>query len=80
MQTSPFLDEIRAEGREEGREEGRAQGARALLLRQGRQKFGKGPTRKQQEQLGSLTDLAQYEVLGERLLHVDSWAGLLADM
>src|SRR5216684_2357186 len=46
MNTSPFLDEIRAEARGEGRAEGRADGARAMILRQGRQKFRKAPSRK----------------------------------
>ncbi len=94
MKTSPFLDEIRAEGRAEGREEGRAEGreegraegrekgraeeARALVLRQGRQKFAKDPAKKQQKQLEGITDLATLEALAERLLAVDSWAELLA--
>jgi hypothetical protein len=73
MKTSPFLDEIRAESREEGR----AEGARALVLRLGRQKFGKVPTKKQQKALAAVTDLTQLEALAERLLGVDSWAELL---
>ena len=73
MQTSPFLDEIRAQSREEGRVEG----AQTLVLRQGRQKFGRSPTKKQQEHLQGLTDLARLEVLAERLLHADTWADLL---
>ncbi len=68
MQSSPFLEEIRAEG------------ARALVLRLGRQKFGKLPNKKQQKKLDNLTDLAQFEGLAERLLHVDSWANLLAEL
>jgi Domain of unknown function (DUF4351) len=75
MQTSPFLDEIRAQGREEGR----ADGVRATLLRQGRQKFGKAPSKKQQKVLDGLSDLAQLEALADRLLDVNSWADLLAE-
>jgi hypothetical protein len=53
METSPYLDEIRAVSREEGREQGRKKGltegregaTKALLVRQGRQKFGKPPTK-----------------------------------
>jgi hypothetical protein len=75
MQTSPFLDEIRAQGREEGR----AEGGRAMLLRQGRQKFGKAPTKKQQKVLDAIDDPTQLEALAERLLGVDSWADLLAE-
>jgi predicted transposase YdaD len=77
MKTSPFLDEIRAESREEGREEGRVEEVRALVLRQGRRKFGTAPSRKQQKALKAITDLGQLEALAERLLDVDSWAELL---
>jgi hypothetical protein len=79
MQTSPFLDEIRAQGREEGRAEGGRAMGRSLLLRQGRQKFGKAPTKKQQKVLEAIDDPAQLEALAERLLGVDSWDDLLAD-
>jgi Domain of unknown function (DUF4351) len=74
MQTSPYLDEIRAQGREEGR----AEGARALVLRLGQQKFGRAPAKKQQKQLESIADLAELEALAERLRDSDSWADLLA--
>ncbi len=77
MQTSPFLDEIRAEARKQAREEGRAEALRAMLFRQGRQKFGKAPTKKQQKELDSVSDSALLETLGERLVMVDSWADLL---
>ena len=50
---------------------------RALVLRQGRQEFGKPPTKKRQKLLDSVTDLAHLEALSERLLEVDSWAQLL---
>ncbi len=81
MQTSPFWDEIRAEGRaqgrEQGREEGKVTGARALLLRQGRRKFGRAPTRKQREELEAVADLTRLEEMGERLFDVGSWGELL---
>lgn len=89
VKTSPFLDEIRAEGREEGREKGREEGreegrhlgevdgARLVLLRQGRQKFNKPPTRKQERELAAIDNLGRLESLAERLLKVDSWAELL---
>jgi len=81
MQTSPLWDEIRAEGRalgrEEGREEGRAEGVRTTVLHQGRHKFGKAPTRKQQKALEAISDLGQLEELAARLLDADSWADLL---
>ena len=84
MKTSPFLDEIRAEGRVEGRAEGRLEGraeeARVLLMHLGRLKFGRAPARKQQKILESISDLAQLESLAERLLSVDSWAVLLGEV
>jgi hypothetical protein len=72
MKTSPFLDEIRAEAR--------AEAARELVLRIGRQRFGKGPTRKQQKTLEAVTDLAQLFALAERIHQVGSWAELLDEL
>jgi hypothetical protein len=69
MLTSPLWDEIRATGRIEG--------VRMTVLRQGRQKFHRAPSRKQQKALEAVTDLAQLEALADRLLTVDSWAKLL---
>ena len=80
MKTSPIFDEIRAEGREEGREEGRVEGMRALVLRQGRQKFGKVATKRQQKTIDAITDLKGLEALAERLLGVDSWGELLDEV
>jgi hypothetical protein len=77
MQTSPFLDEIRAEGREEGEEKGRLKEIRAVLLRLGQRKFARAPNRKQQKAQSALTDLDQLEALTERVLDTDSWAELL---
>jgi hypothetical protein len=71
MKTSPFLDEIRAEGRMEQ--------ARAMLLRQGRRKFRAAPSKKQQKTLKAITDLGQLDALAERLVDVDSWTDLLAN-
>jgi len=62
------------------RAESRAEEARTLVLRQGRQKFGKSPTKKQQKALEAITNLARLETLAERLLTVDSWAELLGEM
>jgi hypothetical protein len=73
MQTNPLWDEIRAEAREEGE----ARGVRSTVLRLGRQKFRRAPTRKQQQALEAITDLGRLEALAERLLRVDSWAELL---
>jgi hypothetical protein len=69
METSPFFDEIRAEGK--------AEQLRAIVLRLGRRKFGKAPTRKQQAELGAISKLDQLENLAERVLLVDTWSNLL---
>ena len=80
MKTSPVFDEVRTESRAEGRAEGRAEEARTLVLRLGRQKFGKAPTKKQQNKLEAITSLTRLEALVERLLTVDSWADLLGEI
>jgi hypothetical protein len=72
MQTSPFFDEIRAEGRVAGKQE--------TILNLGRLKFGRAPTKKQQKALEAVTDLGQLEALAARLLDVTSWADLLAGL
>ena len=76
IETSPIFDEIRAVGREEGR----AEGARALVVRLGRQKFGKAPTKTQHKTLEAITGVDRLEALAERLLNVDTWADLLSDV
>ena len=60
-------------------EEGRAEEARTLLLRLGRQKFSKAPTKKQRKALEAIADLVQLETLAGRLLAVDSWKELLGE-
>jgi hypothetical protein len=70
---SPYMEEVR----EAVRQEGRLEEIKATLLRQGRKKFGRGPTKKQQAELEATTDLPRLENLSERLLDVDSWADLL---
>ena len=75
MQTSPYRDEIPAEGRVAGR----VAGVRAKIVHLGRRKFGKAPTRKQQKTLEAITDPALLEDLAAWLLAVDSWADLLAE-
>jgi hypothetical protein len=77
MKTSSFLDEHRAEARMEGRLEDRLEAAREILLEQGKEKFGKAPTKKQQAELAAVTDLPRLKRLSVRLLDVDSWDDLL---
>src|SRR5262245_47746642 len=60
---SPFLEElrekVRIEAHAEGRTVGRLEEARSVLLRQGRKKFGRPPTKKQQAELNAITDLTR---------------------
>jgi hypothetical protein len=70
METSPFLDEYRAQGR--------FQALRETVLHLGRQRFGRSPTRKQRAELEATTDLARLERIRDRLLAAASWADLLS--
>lgn len=69
MKTSPIMEELRAEGRLEA--------LRTLVIRQGRKKFGKSATRKQQQEVISMTDVGRLESLVDRLFDVNSWTDLL---
>jgi hypothetical protein len=71
---SPYMEELR----QREKAEGKLEEARAMLLLQGRKKFGRAPTKKQLGELSATTDLARLEALGERLLDVNTWAELLA--
>lgn len=51
--------------------------ARALLLRLGRHRFGKAPTRMQQRDPAAVADLARLEALADRWLDATSWSQLL---
>ncbi len=62
---------------ERGAARGRAQEAAAMLLRQGRKKFGP-PTPAHEAALAAVTDLPRLEALSERLLDVNTWDELLA--
>jgi hypothetical protein len=75
---SPYLEELREKVRTEARAEGRTEALRKMVLRLGRQRFGKAANRKQKAQLGALTDLAHLERIGDRLLTAASWDDLLA--
>lgn len=57
---------------------GHLRATRAMLLRQGRKKFGP-PTPEQEAALTALPDLARLETLSEKLLDVGSWAELLKE-
>src|SRR3954453_11851609 len=67
VQTSPFLDEIRAEA------------IQVMLMYQGRHKYGRAPTKKQQKALEAIKDSAQLRDLAVWLLDVNSWTELLEE-
>jgi predicted transposase YdaD len=62
---------------DEGRAEGRLTEARAILLRQGRKRFGP-PSMEVRGALEAITSIERLELLAERLLDVESWQELLA--
>jgi len=66
-----------ARGEAKGKAEGKAEEARALLLLQGRKRFGE-PTAGQREALSGVADLGHLERLALRLLDAGSWDELLA--
>ena len=62
----------------QARVEGRVEESRAIMLRQGKKKFGRLPTKKQQAELDTIDDPAKLQALSERLLDVSTWGELLA--
>jgi hypothetical protein len=56
---------------------GRAEATRDTLFLLGRTKFGKAPTRRQQQKLEATTDIARLAKLTARVLTADSWEELL---
>jgi hypothetical protein len=72
MRESTTYQQILAEGRDQGRVEG----ARSVLLRQGRRKFGP-PDQATEALLAGIDDLDRLERLGERLVEVSTWQELL---
>jgi len=76
MEESATYRTIVRKGREEGREEGRAEEARRLLLLQGETKFGP-PEAVEHAAIEALSEVAELEKLGVRLMSVGSWRELL---
>ena len=75
-------DAGRAEGRKEGREEGLEKGReefRRILLAQGAKRFGKPPL-KIRKTIETINDPVVFERLAVRLLDVNSWTDLLAEL
>jgi predicted transposase YdaD len=75
-----ILNEGRAEGRAEGiaqgKEEGWAEGAKRILLRQGRKRFGP-PRRGIVSNINAIRDATKIEELADRILVVSSWDELI---
>jgi hypothetical protein len=70
MLRSEYMDELRIQVRIDG--------MRDLLLYQGREKFGRSPTKRQQAEIDAINDPDRLKDLSGRLLEVSTWAELLA--
>jgi hypothetical protein len=75
LEDSSFYQVLLKEGREEGRKQGEISGARKLLIRQGRIRFG----RLDEATRAAIEAIDDLERLGERLLSTSSWSDLLAE-
>jgi len=86
LKDSSFYQVILEEGMEKGRKEGlgqgqrqgRIEGARDVLFRQGRIRFGR-LDKSTRAAIEAIDDLDRLEQLSERLLTAASWADLLAE-
>jgi len=80
--TPPVFDEIRAVGRKqgfkEGFNEGRLEGARFILLKYGRRRFGRQPGPKQQRSVDGMESLAVLCRLIDRIAVASTWTELLS--
>ncbi len=65
------------EGKAEGKAEGKVEGARAVLLRQGRKRFGE-PDAATVAAVEAISDLARLERMSEAIFDVPGWKELLA--
>jgi predicted transposase YdaD len=72
-------EEGRKQGRKEGHEEGRAEASRRILLVQGTKRFGT-PSPKVRRKMTQISDVRVIETLVLRILDVESWAELLAEL
>jgi predicted transposase YdaD len=78
MKESVTYQEIVGEGIEIGFHKGEVQYAQKTLLRLGRERFGE-PTEQIVRAIQSSSDIAQFDKLMGRLLHVSSWQELLSE-
>jgi predicted transposase YdaD len=76
LENSSIIQSALAKGKVEGIELGRLQEVKAVLIRQGKAKFG-APDPNALAQLDSIQDLEYLEKLAEELLTVNSWQSLL---
>jgi hypothetical protein len=65
---------------EEGVQKGRLEEARHILLRMGEQRFGKPASAKTRARLETVSRLEVLEHLADRVLWVQSWDELLAEI
>ena len=79
MKESVTYQAIIEEGRVLGVEAGRTDEARRILLAQGTKSFGK-PSAKVRKAIGAISEPAVLEGLATRLLDVESWSELLAEV
>ena len=73
-----ILREGRKEGEKRGEKKGQLRGARKLLIRFGRNRFGR-PDQATRKAIQAIDDLKRLERLAERIDAVSSWADLLAE-
>jgi predicted transposase YdaD len=78
LKDSSFYQVLLKEGRELGRREGEIAGARKLLIRLGRSRFGRLP-KATRAAIEAIDDPDRLERLGERLLTATTWDDLLAE-
>jgi hypothetical protein len=78
LKDSSFYQVLLKEGREIGQREGEIKGARKLLIRQGRIRFGRLP-RATRAAIEAIDDLDRLERVGKRVITATSWEDLLAE-
>jgi hypothetical protein len=78
LKDSSFDQVLRKWGREEAEKPGEIKGARKLLIRQGRVRFGR-LDKATRAAIEAIDDLERLERPGKRLLSASSWSDLLSE-
>jgi predicted transposase YdaD len=78
LRDSSFYQFLLKEGMEKGEQKGEIKGARNLLIRLGRIRFGRLP-RATRAAIEAIDDLDQLERLAERILTATSWDDLMVE-